>query len=196
MQVFLCVRPVQRTLWGFTEASCISETVGQTHALRAWLGEGRAGHRVTHAGVRIACRRLCRLGRIRAGLRRGHQAGREAGEGPAGGVEADPLHLWGQAGVEVGVRLGDTPLHRGPWLEARDGPPGLGPTCWLLPAHQAWASEAGVLPAASGNRSSWNSAAWQQRGTWPVRSGPRAPPDPSPRTPHLARHVVADGHDG
>lgn len=32
--------------------------------------------------------------------------------------------------------------------------PGLGPTCWLLPAHQECGSEAGTQPAVLGNRSS------------------------------------------
>ena len=30
-------------------------------------------------------------------------------------------------------------------------------TCWLSPAHQAWAPVAGSVPAVSGNRSSWKS---------------------------------------
>lgn len=60
-------------------------------------------------------------------------------------------------------------------LEARRGQPGRSPTCWLLPAHQAWGSEAGTQPAVSGNRSSWNSTAWWQIGTWPVRSRPPRP---------------------
>lgn len=73
---------------------------------------------------------------------------------------------------------------------------GLSPTCWLLPAHQVWGSEAGTQPVASGNRSLWNSTAWWQTGRWPVRPRRPRPPRLPPKTPHLAGHMVADGYDG
>lgn len=44
-------------------------------------------------------------------------------------------------------------------VAARSDQPRLGPTCWLLPAHQVWGLEAGTQPAVSGNKSSWNSTA-------------------------------------
>jgi hypothetical protein len=56
----------------------------------------------------------------------------------------------------------------------------LGPTCWLLPVHQVWTSEAGTQPAVSGNRSSWNSTAWWQTGKWLVTSKSPRPPAPCP----------------
>lgn len=56
------------------------------------------GYADTHAGVRITHRCLCRLGLFRGGLCRGYQMGSEAGVGSAGWVEADPLHLWVEAG--------------------------------------------------------------------------------------------------
>lgn len=111
----------------------------------------------------------------------------------------------GRLGRDGGHTAGQTELahsHTGDFLElgeARRGEPGPGPTCWLSPAHQLWESVAGTQPAVSGNRSSWNSTDWPQTSRQPVRPRPpdsSAPAAPRPGPPHLAGHMVADGHDG
>lgn len=68
-----------------------------TRMVAGWRGkEDRPG---THAGIRITCRSVCRLGLVRGGLRRGHQAGSEAEVGPPSWVEANLLHLREERGV-------------------------------------------------------------------------------------------------
>lgn len=86
----------------------------------------------THAGVRVAHRCPRGPGRGRGGLCRRRQAGSEAGVGPAGGVQADPLHLWGE--VRGGGRRGGAP---GRWgggghraAECQPWPEGLSARPW------------------------------------------------------------------
>ena len=74
--------------------------------LPLWCGE--TGSPATHAGVLVACGWLRRLGCMKGGLCRGHQAGSEAGVGLLSWVEADPLHLWEEAAVKVWEGMGYT----------------------------------------------------------------------------------------
>lgn len=120
--------------------------------------------------------------------------------GPAGGVQADPLHLWGE--VHSGGRRGEGPGRGHRAAECQPWPEGLSarPRPYLLVAPCPPGAGVGGGHTACGVREQvfvelHGLAA--DRGRLVSSGSPTpGPPSPSRRTPHLAGYVVADGHDG